>query len=186
MTHRDLDGIGVTSQDSDDKKTKTSGLNNKQWVRLATVVAYFLCVSLAAVILAVYYGLIWAPSSKGNKTLDFSSAVTSPPVVAAGSHSVDPLLKRSRDLSGRSKRGFKTILAENPSVDGYYTPRRQVGKKARVSPAHTHHDLKFGAKASKEVSTPTQKCGSSKVMEDAEVPGMTSEEASGVKPRCDY
>lgn len=33
-----------------------------RWLRLAPVCAYFLCVSLAAVLLAVYYGLIWVPA----------------------------------------------------------------------------------------------------------------------------
>ncbi|XP_028820994.1 putative transmembrane protein INAFM2 [Denticeps clupeoides] len=36
---------------------------NKKWVRLATVFAYVLSVSLAAIILAVYYSLIWKPTS---------------------------------------------------------------------------------------------------------------------------
>lgn len=36
---------------------------NKKWVRLATVFAYVLSVSLAAVILAIYYSLIWKPTS---------------------------------------------------------------------------------------------------------------------------
>ncbi|KAK1154481.1 hypothetical protein AOXY_G28395 [Acipenser oxyrinchus oxyrinchus] len=44
-----------------DQKAKLSANANKKWVRLATVVAYFLCVSLAAVILVIYYGLIWEP-----------------------------------------------------------------------------------------------------------------------------
>uniref|UniRef100_A0A8C5X297 InaF motif containing 2 n=1 Tax=Malurus cyaneus samueli TaxID=2593467 RepID=A0A8C5X297_9PASS len=34
---------------------------NKKWVRLATVLAYVLSVSLAAIVLAVYYSLIWQP-----------------------------------------------------------------------------------------------------------------------------
>lgn len=36
---------------------------NKKWVRLSTVVLYVLCVSLAAVVLAVYYSLIWKPTT---------------------------------------------------------------------------------------------------------------------------
>lgn len=36
---------------------------NKKWVRLATVFAYVLSVSLAAIILAIYYSLIWKPTS---------------------------------------------------------------------------------------------------------------------------
>uniref|UniRef100_A0A4W3KDL8 InaF motif containing 2 n=1 Tax=Callorhinchus milii TaxID=7868 RepID=A0A4W3KDL8_CALMI len=44
-----------------DKKAKMAAKTNKKWVRLATVLAYVLSVSLAAVILAVYYSLIWKP-----------------------------------------------------------------------------------------------------------------------------
>ena len=37
---------------------------NKKWVRLATVLAYVLAVSLAAIVLAIYYSLIWDPRLK--------------------------------------------------------------------------------------------------------------------------
>ncbi|KAK7905005.1 hypothetical protein WMY93_017612 [Mugilogobius chulae] len=40
---------------------------NKKWVRLATVFAYVLSVSLAAIILAIYYSLIWKPTSSSSK-----------------------------------------------------------------------------------------------------------------------
>lgn len=46
-----------------EKKAKWVAKSNKKWVRLATVVAYVLSVSLAAVILAVYYSLIWRPTT---------------------------------------------------------------------------------------------------------------------------
>ncbi|XP_034713785.1 uncharacterized protein LOC117935604 [Etheostoma cragini] len=54
-----------------DKKAKMAAKTNKKWVRLATVFAYILSVSLAAIILAIYYSLIWKPtsaSSSGGKT----------------------------------------------------------------------------------------------------------------------
>ena len=38
--------------------------SKKKWIRLATVLAYVIAVSLAAVSLAVYYSLFWHPSSK--------------------------------------------------------------------------------------------------------------------------
>uniref|UniRef100_A0A3B3RNA2 Uncharacterized protein n=1 Tax=Paramormyrops kingsleyae TaxID=1676925 RepID=A0A3B3RNA2_9TELE len=38
------------------------------WVRLATVFAYVLSVSLAAIILAIYYSLIWKPTSASSPT----------------------------------------------------------------------------------------------------------------------
>ncbi|CAK6982440.1 uncharacterized protein LOC128377374 [Scomber scombrus] len=46
-----------------EKKAKWVAKSNKKWVRLATVVVYVLSVSLAAVILAIYYSLIWRPTT---------------------------------------------------------------------------------------------------------------------------
>lgn len=51
-----------------DKKAKMAAKTNKKWVRLATVFAYVLSVSLAAIILAVYYSLIWKPTSNSSST----------------------------------------------------------------------------------------------------------------------
>jgi hypothetical protein len=49
---------------SDKSKTKMTAKTNKKWVRLATVLAYVLAVSLAAIVLATYYSLIWEPRLK--------------------------------------------------------------------------------------------------------------------------
>lgn len=46
-----------------DKKARLVARDNKKWVRLATVLVYILSVSLAAVILAIYYTLIWRPTA---------------------------------------------------------------------------------------------------------------------------
>ncbi|TGZ67686.1 hypothetical protein CRM22_004646 [Opisthorchis felineus] len=43
------------------KLQKTS----KKWVRLATVLVYVVSVSLAAIILAIYYSMIWKPRING-------------------------------------------------------------------------------------------------------------------------
>ncbi|XP_016099772.1 uncharacterized protein [Sinocyclocheilus grahami] len=51
-----------------DKKAKMAAKTNKKWVRLATVFAYVLSVSLAAIILAIYYSLIWSPNKSGPNT----------------------------------------------------------------------------------------------------------------------
>lgn len=48
-----------------DKKARMAAKTNKKWVRLATVLAYVLSVSLAAIVLAVYYSLIWQPVRGG-------------------------------------------------------------------------------------------------------------------------
>ena len=42
-------------------KTKMAAKTNKKWVRLATVLAYVVSVSLAAIVLAIYYSLMWKP-----------------------------------------------------------------------------------------------------------------------------
>ena len=45
-----------------DKNKKMAAKTNKKWVRLATVLAYVLSVSLAAIVLAIYYSLMWNPN----------------------------------------------------------------------------------------------------------------------------
>ena len=45
-------------------KTKIQSKTNKKWVRLATVFAYVLSVSLAAIVLAIYYSFLWKPNLK--------------------------------------------------------------------------------------------------------------------------
>lgn len=51
-----------------DKKAKMAAKTNKKWVRLATVFAYVLSVSLAAIILAIYYSLIWKPTTASSSS----------------------------------------------------------------------------------------------------------------------
>ena len=52
---------GKPTYTGDKGKTKMATKTNKKWVRLATVLAYVLSVSLAAIVLAIYYSLIWNP-----------------------------------------------------------------------------------------------------------------------------
>ncbi|VDD81241.1 unnamed protein product [Mesocestoides corti] len=42
--------------------------NNKKWVRLATVFVYVISVSLAAIVLAIYYSIFWKPTISSNYT----------------------------------------------------------------------------------------------------------------------
>lgn len=74
-----------------DKKAKMAAKTNKKWVRLATVFAYVLSVSLAAIILAIYYSLIWKPTSA-------SSAVKQPGM----SEEVNPAANISTNISASS------------------------------------------------------------------------------------
>lgn len=51
-----------------DKNKKMAAKTNKKWVRLATVLAYVLSVSLAAIVLAIYYSLMWNPALNAQST----------------------------------------------------------------------------------------------------------------------
>ncbi|KAI8486684.1 PREDICTED: uncharacterized protein LOC109472152 [Branchiostoma belcheri] len=62
------------------RKEKIASKTNKKWMRLATVFAYVFFVSLAAIILAIYYSFFWvgtpqsiSAQTNGNDTV-FSSA----------------------------------------------------------------------------------------------------------------
>ncbi|XP_048474109.1 uncharacterized protein LOC125487280 [Rhincodon typus] len=64
MKNRASDGIGKQMRGpsfTGDKKAKITAKTQKTWMRLATVFAYLLCVSLTAVVLVIYYTLIWEP-----------------------------------------------------------------------------------------------------------------------------
>ncbi|XP_067151567.1 putative transmembrane protein INAFM2 [Apteryx mantelli] len=62
-----------------DKKARMAAKTNKKWVRLATVLAYVLSVSLAAIVLAVYYSLIWQPVRGGGSGAASQPHVAAPP-----------------------------------------------------------------------------------------------------------
>ncbi|KAK3751576.1 hypothetical protein RRG08_012639 [Elysia crispata] len=62
-------GPTFTTDKPSSNKSKMAAKTNKKWVRLATVLAYVLAVSLAAIVLATYYSLIWKPRlRKGQET----------------------------------------------------------------------------------------------------------------------
>ncbi|XP_068004640.1 putative transmembrane protein INAFM2 [Melanerpes formicivorus] len=69
-----------------DKKARMAAKTNKKWVRLATVLAYVLSVSLAAIVLAVYYSLIWQPVRGGGG----SASSPGPAAAATSSSSAQP------------------------------------------------------------------------------------------------
>ncbi|OWF48338.1 Proline-rich protein 24 [Mizuhopecten yessoensis] len=62
-------GMKGSSFSADKNKNKMAAKTNKKWVRLATVLAYVLSVSLAAIVLAIYYSLLWDPELKTATTL---------------------------------------------------------------------------------------------------------------------
>ncbi|KAJ8308086.1 hypothetical protein KUTeg_012960 [Tegillarca granosa] len=58
------EGMKNPSFTADKNKNKMASKTNKKWIRLATVLAYVLAVSLAAIVLAIYYSFIWDPELK--------------------------------------------------------------------------------------------------------------------------
>jgi len=56
------------SYTGDRSKAKMASKSNKKCVRLATVFAYVLAVSLVAVGLAIYYSLMWTPGKVDSPT----------------------------------------------------------------------------------------------------------------------
>ncbi|KAG7274627.1 hypothetical protein CRUP_009670 [Coryphaenoides rupestris] len=51
-----------------DQRVKHTNLSTKIWVKVAMAIAYFLCVSVAAFILVVYYVFFWTPDAHHNVT----------------------------------------------------------------------------------------------------------------------
>jgi len=51
-----------------DQRVKHANLSTKIWVKVAMAIAYFLCVSVAAFILVVYYVFFWTPDGHYNVT----------------------------------------------------------------------------------------------------------------------
>lgn len=78
-----------------DKKAKMAAKTNKKWVRLATVFAYVLSVSLAAIILAIYYSLIWKPTAS-------SSSVGKPPGTTATPNNISSILNNTNGPGANS------------------------------------------------------------------------------------
>ncbi|XP_056467964.1 putative transmembrane protein INAFM2 [Gadus macrocephalus] len=51
-----------------DQRVKHANLSTKIWVKVAMAIAYFLCVSVAAFILVIYYVFFWTPDAHYNIT----------------------------------------------------------------------------------------------------------------------
>ncbi|GCC35672.1 putative transmembrane protein INAFM2 [Chiloscyllium punctatum] len=109
-----------------DKKAKMAAKTNTKWVRLATVLAYVLSVSLAAIILAVYYSLIWKPVKPAEPS---SSTVTNPngrmvlPDAGGGGPPTVPLGDPRTPALGVQQMGGATGHREWPEVS--QTPTSQ-------------------------------------------------------------
>uniref|UniRef100_A0A671N385 InaF motif containing 2 n=1 Tax=Sinocyclocheilus anshuiensis TaxID=1608454 RepID=A0A671N385_9TELE len=51
-----------------DQRVRHANRATKIWVKVAMGIAYFLCVSIAAFFLAIYYVLFWTPDGHNNAT----------------------------------------------------------------------------------------------------------------------
>ncbi|XP_077477986.1 uncharacterized protein LOC144090378 [Stigmatopora argus] len=115
-----------------DKKAKMAAKTNKKWVRLATVFAYVLSVSLAAIILAIYYSLIWKPTSASSsasagKPGTTTEGVTDSPANVTGWNSTQsPVNHTARLDSSPHARMFQWDHAEKSDdmADGLYASPR--------------------------------------------------------------
>ncbi|XP_030415323.1 putative transmembrane protein INAFM2 [Gopherus evgoodei] len=120
-----------------DKKARMAAKTNKKWVRLATVLAYVLSVSLAAIVLAVYYSLIWQPVRGG------AAPQTRPPTgpSAAGRTTPGPGTEPStRPGSGQGAAGTERAATSSapppPSPGGEPGPAPDPTVLQRVHQSH--------------------------------------------------
>lgn len=167
-----------------DKKAKMAAKTNKKWVRLATVFAYVLSVSLAAIILAIYYSLIWKPvrsnSDVGHNTEEpetsASSNVTSVPdaahVNSSDGDGVQAKLDPAQHLTDKQER-----VTENRDYTGISTPSTPATpvSTGRVTEAQASMDH---MPISKEAVTLSANAGTKALKEDIEdmIPGRATSE----------
>ncbi|KAJ7995213.1 hypothetical protein DPEC_G00242210 [Dallia pectoralis] len=53
-----------------DQRVKHANLTTQVWVKVAMAVAYFLCVSITALVLAIYYVFFWSPDPASGRGVD--------------------------------------------------------------------------------------------------------------------
>ncbi|XP_017547977.1 uncharacterized protein zgc:153157 [Pygocentrus nattereri] len=120
-----------------DKKAKMAAKTNKKWVRLATVFAYVLSVSLAAIILAVYYSLIWKPTSASpsSRRPDITATVSTTSMISSAINSTDALLDSSNRTNNSAAEPLATTDAGAGYAGGAYTGVDSSGKSSSDLPA---------------------------------------------------
>ncbi|XP_069771373.1 putative transmembrane protein INAFM2 [Narcine bancroftii] len=105
-------------------KAKMAAKSDKKWVRLATVLAYVLSVSLAAIILAVYYSLIWKPVKPPARAVQLEGEASASPAPGAGRAPLSrhlgfteqtPALDISRAWSREAERGVSATQPPHPA-----------------------------------------------------------------------
>lgn len=115
-----------------DKKAKMAAKTNKTWVRLATVFAYVLSVSLAAIILAIYYSLIWKPTNHGpgtgmlNASTGNNNAFMNVSTIVNGTSA-----NLTQAENGTSANGTQIDLGFNTTGAGNESAAAEIGGRAR-------------------------------------------------------
>nr|XP_057946699.1 putative transmembrane protein INAFM2 [Doryrhamphus excisus] len=136
-----------------DKKAKMAAKTNKKWVRLATVFAYVLSVSLAAIILAIYYSLIWKPTSASSASSGkpgTPEGVTAPPPNITANNVTEwnstqlSVNHTARQSSTPHSRAFQWDHTEESDAvaDGLYASPRGATQRSRTVERETregHH-----------------------------------------------
>lgn len=114
-----------------DKKAKMAAKTNKKWVRLATVFAYVLSVSLAAIILAIYYSLIWKPTSQGLGGTDGSTGNNNAFMNVSSSVNSTSANFTQTD-NGTSANGTQIDLGFNATGAGNQSAAAEIAGRARA------------------------------------------------------
>ncbi|XP_031437497.1 uncharacterized protein zgc:153157 [Clupea harengus] len=114
-----------------DKKAKMAAKTNKKWVRLATVFAYVLSVSIAAIILAIYYSLIWKPTSgstplSGGADVPVTIAATTE-IVTTGMNIIS-IPQENQSITDSPSQGYLwTTLHGRAGAPSEVLPQRETG-----------------------------------------------------------
>ncbi|XP_029973339.1 uncharacterized protein LOC115407120 [Salarias fasciatus] len=139
-----------------DKKAKMAAKTNKKWVRLATVFAYVLSVSLAAIILAIYYSLIWKPTSASSSAgkpgvpEEVTPANNISTNISGGSNVTEWNSTQSRLLSfNHSRQGSATFRWEDTAESVAASPGgADIAHEERLYASSHGHTGRTGTRAS--------------------------------------
>lgn len=188
-----------------DKKAKMAAKTNKKWVRLATVFAYVLSVSLAAIILAIYYSLIWKPTtassssgkpgvpeevsptatistiSTGSNVSEWNSTQTQMlPLNAQVTtpHSQASLWADRTERAAASPRGARAQIAHSQQEDGLRAPSRGYTSTDKSDTLH-RQTRQSQPRVSNSIPTGGRESGEELEREEEEEEGETESHARG-------
>ncbi|XP_053330919.1 uncharacterized protein LOC128504753 [Spea bombifrons] len=116
-----------------DKKAKMAAKTNKKWVRLATVFAYVLSVSLAAIVLAIYYSLIWKPVRSGGETANGNAG----PEVTTFRSNITTLVSDNKPNNSIPSNGARTGIDSVKTSSAFPDAVSHVTPSQKVATEHT-------------------------------------------------